>query len=205
MHWQLNRIQYPVYNLGPGKRIVVWTQGCGLACPGCVNPSLWKTDGGKSVPVEWLLQKIINLAQDYDGITISGGEPFNQYEPMIAFCSFVKLKTKLNIFVYSGYSLEEIKRDHADRLFINCIDYLLDGRYIHEMNQNECMRGSANQRLYKIDNGVITETDIPPEKMPWSVHVGDDKEIFLTGIPGKNDPQSILDELFKTGIKTEFV
>lgn len=205
MHWRLNRIQYPVYNLGPGKRIAVWTQGCALACPGCVNPSLWNPDGGRPVPVEWLIQTIINLAQDYDGITITGGEPFDQYESLIAFSSFIRLKTNLNIFVYSGYTLDEIERNHTDRLFKQCIDYLLDGRYVHELNHNDSLRGSDNQRLYKIDNGVITETDILPEKLPWSIHISDDNEIFLTGIPGKDDTRLIRDELSHAGIKTEFV
>ena len=25
--------------LGPGKRAVIWVQGCALRCPGCVSPS----------------------------------------------------------------------------------------------------------------------------------------------------------------------
>lgn len=205
MHWRLNRIQYPVYNLGPGKRIGIWTQGCSLKCPDCVNPSLWNPDGGRSVAVEWLLQKIINLAQDYDGITISGGEPFDQYEQLIAFCSFIKLKTQLNVFVYSGYTMVEIEQDHCDRLFTNCIDYLLDGRYVYELNRNESLRGSANQKLFRFDDCEITEMEVHPEKPLWSVHVSDTNEIFLTGIPGQDDLRSIQNELAHAGIKTEFV
>ena len=34
MNWQLNKIQYPLYNLGVGKRIGIWVKGCTLACDG---------------------------------------------------------------------------------------------------------------------------------------------------------------------------
>lgn len=205
MHWRLNRIQYPVYNLGPGKRIGIWAQGCSLNCPGCINPSLWNPDGGRSVGVEWLLQTILNRANEYDGITITGGEPFDQYEPLIAFCSYIRLKTNLNLFVYSGYTLEEIEQKHSNRLFASCIDYLLEGRYVHELNRNESLRGSANQRLYRFTNREKTEMEVYPEKPLWSVHVSDDNEIFLTGIPAQDDMRSIQNELAHAGIKTEFV
>lgn len=205
MYWQLNRIQYPVYNLGPGKRIVLWTQGCRLRCPHCVNPSLWSSEGGSAVSVELLLKKMVPFTAGYDGITITGGEPFDQYEPLISFCTFIKLKTSLNVFVYSGYSLEEIQRDHPERLFMKCIDYLLDGRYVHELNRNESLRGSANQRLYRFFNGVIDEIEMISEKQPWSVHVSEDHEVFLTGIPDKDDLLAIQDELSCGGINLKFV
>ena len=204
MHWQLNRIQYPVYNLGPGKRIGIWTQGCSLKCPDCVNPSLWHSDGGRLVPVDLLLENILQLAGDYDGITISGGEPFDQYEPLIAFCSYIKLKTSLDIFVYSGYSLEEIRRDHQDCLYANCMDYLLDGRYVQPLNRNESLRGSANQRLYRFIDGKQNEIQPIQEDQRWSVYISQENEIFLTGIPRKDEMRSLQYELTRAGIKTEF-
>ena len=204
MHWQLNRIQYPVYNLGPGKRIGIWTQGCSLKCPDCVNQSLWRSDGGRLVPVDLLLENILQLAGDYDGITISGGEPFDQYEPLIAFCSYIKLKTSLDIFVYSGYSLEEIRRDHQDCLYANCMDYLLDGRYVQPLNRNESLRGSANQRLYRFIDGKQNEIQPIQEDQRWSVYISQENEIFLTGIPRKDEMRSLQYELTRAGIKTEF-
>ncbi len=59
MYWKLNRILHPVYNLGEGKRIGIWVQGCSLKCPNCISPDLWTTSGGKSVKVENIAEEII--------------------------------------------------------------------------------------------------------------------------------------------------
>ena len=73
MNWQLNKIQYPLYNLGVGKRIGIWVQGCTLACDGCINEMIWSKKKGKSIAVYDLYQFIESIKEDYDGVTISGG------------------------------------------------------------------------------------------------------------------------------------
>lgn len=118
MHWSLNRIQYPVYNLGPGKRIGIWTQGCSKGCKNCLSKSLWPFEGGKSIPLHQVFTQIIKVADYYDGITITGGEPMDQYEPLMEFCKFVKSNTDMDILVYSGYTIEEIQENHPDGLFL---------------------------------------------------------------------------------------
>lgn len=50
MNWRLNKIQYPVYNLGPGRRVGIWVQGCDLGCEGCVNQTLWGRGAGATSP-----------------------------------------------------------------------------------------------------------------------------------------------------------
>ncbi len=122
MNWRLNRIQYPIYNLGPGKRIGIWVQGCSIRCEGCVSKTLWAVDGGRNIDVLELAEKIISVKEYYNGLTISGGEPFDQYEFLITFCAFIKKMTKLNIYCYSGYTIDELSRMHPDRLFIQYMD-----------------------------------------------------------------------------------
>ena len=117
MNWRLNKIQYPVYNLGPGKRIGIWVQGCSLGCKGCLNKTTWNKNEGQSVPVLDLFNWIGNLGSDFDGITISGGEPFQQYEPLIAFLHLVKSRTRFNTYCFSGYYLDELDSLFPDRLF----------------------------------------------------------------------------------------
>ncbi len=58
MPWQLNRIQYPVNNLGNGKRIGIWVQGCSLSCKGCISQTLQNQKGGNQVNIEQLINKI---------------------------------------------------------------------------------------------------------------------------------------------------
>ena len=56
---------------GPGKRLLLFTQGCSLRCKGCTNQHLWEFGKGIDVTIE----EILNQCNDLDGITLHGGEP----------------------------------------------------------------------------------------------------------------------------------
>lgn len=67
---------------GPGVRFVIFLQGCPLKCLYCHNPDSWDPDYGKKMTSDYLVQEILsyrNFIKD-GGVTISGGEPFLQYE-----------------------------------------------------------------------------------------------------------------------------
>ena len=204
MYWKLNRIQYPIYNLGSGKRIGIWVQGCSQKCNGCLSPSLWSFESGKKIKIENLIHSIINVSEFFYGITISGGEPFDQYEELIAFCSFIKKKTKLTIFCFSGYTLKEIEEKYPDLLFFDFLDFLLDGRYIKEKHENLNSRGSSNQKLYQFIDGKSILKDIQLFSNMWSLSVIDN-QVFMSGIPKKNEIDKIKQILEKDGIKLENV
>jgi anaerobic ribonucleoside-triphosphate reductase activating protein len=40
----LFRYHAPVEVLGPGKRAVIWVQGCPFGCSGCIVPESWSDD-----------------------------------------------------------------------------------------------------------------------------------------------------------------
>ena len=203
MYWKLNRIQYPIYNLGRGKRIGIWTQGCSIGCAGCVNKELWPVDKGKKIDVQLLASQILNFKNDYDGLTITGGEPFDQYEPLITFCSFLKLKSNIEIFCFSGYTLKQLKQKFPDMLFTKCMDFLLDGPYISELAENKNSRGSSNQKLYKFGNGKIFLPGAYFQSDIWSVDVSENNEVFMAGIPKKDDLKKLKNTMKNSGIKLE--
>ena len=138
---------------GPGLRAVLWTQGCGHKCPGCQNPQTWDFAGGGLVPIDMVLEAIDELVYQ-DGITFSGGDPMYQVEA----CNIIAehcLKKGLNIWVYTGFTFEEImklaekKPVYLD--FLKKIDVLVDGRYVEgKRDLNLLFRGSANQRLIDV-------------------------------------------------------
>lgn len=68
-------------SLGPGKRFAIWMQGCAKRCKGCINPEGQDLQGGYETDVKKLTDKILEN-DDITGITISGGEPFLQYEEL---------------------------------------------------------------------------------------------------------------------------
>lgn len=204
MNWQLNKIQYPVYNLGEGKRIGIWVQGCTLGCKGCVNKVLWNKTGGKSVSVLDVFNWVTSIQNDFDGITISGGEPFQQYEQLILFLHLVKTKTNLTVHCFSGYYLNELEEKFPDKLFLKYIDWLVDGRYIEEQHENTNIKGSANQNIFQIMDGVPVKQNNTSVSKKWSVYINSDNRIYMTGVPRKNELKKLCNELAKFGIKKAF-
>ncbi len=67
-----------------GVRAVIWFQGCTIGCPGCFNPETHSPGGGRETEVEELVGKIVGLGGSIDGVSISGGEPFQQPEGLLA-------------------------------------------------------------------------------------------------------------------------
>jgi anaerobic ribonucleoside-triphosphate reductase activating protein len=110
---------------GPGRRLAMWVQGCTIRCPGCCNPEMFAAKGGTEMPVESALARITS---DVEGVSILGGEPFEQAAEVAAFARGVRARGK-NVMVYSGYTLDELHaRPDAGELLAE-IDLLVDGRY----------------------------------------------------------------------------
>jgi anaerobic ribonucleoside-triphosphate reductase activating protein len=68
---------------GPGRRTSVLLTGCSLACPGCWVPQLHSTAAGALVPVGLLANALLDAAHERDGVSILGGEPFQQPEGLL--------------------------------------------------------------------------------------------------------------------------
>jgi len=204
MLWKLNRIQYPVYNLGKGKRIGIWVQGCSLACEGCISQTLQTKAGGQEINIAQLVDEIVKVKQHFKGITITGGEAFQQYQELIAFCAYLKQKTGMEIYVFSGYTLKELYTKFPDKLFLKYIDYLMDGRYEKNKHDNQNIRGSTNQNLYKFvaSKAILQKSFFKSGK--FSINVDVDKQVYLSGIPKDNELKQLSDYLNKTGINLTF-
>lgn len=134
---------------GPGIRMVIFTQGCNHNCIGCHNTETHSFDGGKLIDIE----DIINMVKEnslLDGITLSGGDPFEQALE----CSILARKVKelgLNVVTYSGYTFEDILVDEKFRQLLLQTDILIDGKF--NISQKSLMlpfRGSSNQRIIDV-------------------------------------------------------
>lgn len=138
---------------GPGIRLVVFAQGCKHKCPGCHNPETHSFNGGTLVTVD----SILELAKKnplLDGITFSGGDPFEQAEAFAVLAQEVK-KLNLDIVTYTGYTyeyiLENSSRHRGWGALLDKTDILVDGRY--EANKRNLLlkfRGSENQRIIDV-------------------------------------------------------
>lgn len=204
MKWRLNKIQYPVHNLGQGKRIGIWVQGCTLACKGCVNRDISDACGGKELDLRFVFNGLLLKSEAFDGITITGGEPFQQYEQLIAFLHLVKTRTRLNVLCYTGYYLHELYAMYPDKLFATYIDILIDGRYVEKFNGDDASRGSSNQSVYRFEKGIPFIDNDYTHKATWSLHVDAQNTVYLSGIPAKGQLEQLRFDLETSGIEKTF-
>jgi len=137
-----------VTKLGPGSRYVVWVQGCPLRCPGCLAPETWRADGGFSVAVDDLANLILD--SDADGLTFSGGEPFQQAEAVLSVIRLVQERSDISLMSYTGYAIEDLiaSGTPAQQDLLARLDLLIDGPYLAEEHDNLLWRASRNQRIH---------------------------------------------------------
>ncbi|MDD4702445.1 MAG: anaerobic ribonucleoside-triphosphate reductase activating protein [Desulfovibrio sp.] len=135
---------------GPGLRYVLFTQGCPHHCKGCHNPQTHSFDGGFLLSVEDALKQF-NENPLLAGVTLSGGEPFAQAEPLCAVAEGVQGKGK-TVVTYTGYTFEHLwqraQHDFWTARLLELTDMLSDWPYVEELRDLELLfRGSSNQRL----------------------------------------------------------
>lgn len=134
---------------GPGRRYAVWLQGCPLRCPGCCNPEMLSSEGGKRVPVEALAERI--LAGADEGLTLLGGEPFFQPGPAAALAEQVRAQGR-SVMVFSGFTLEALRTAGPDAArLLAATDLLVDGPYDRTRpDRHRRWIGSQNQRVHAL-------------------------------------------------------
>lgn len=146
---RVGKIWYPVTTLGYGRRFGIWLQGCTRSCPNCISPELKSSKGGKLVSTGDII-KTIKRYDAIDGLTISGGEPFDQTDGLREIVEWFSSSMGSDILIYTGYTLEELrnKKNNNIDLILNRISVLIDGAYIDELNNGKGLRGSSNQNIY---------------------------------------------------------
>lgn len=152
---------------GPGIRFTVFVQGCPHRCKGCHNPQTHDFEGGETVTLESLLEKI-KVNPLLDGVTFSGGEPFCQAKQLYKLASEIK-KLGMNIVTYTGYTFEYLTENaNAENFYgelLSATDYMVDGPF--ELDKRDILlkfRGSSNQRIIDVKKSLaekkVVETDI---------------------------------------------
>ncbi len=140
---------------GPGVRMVIWTQGCIHHCKNCHNAQTWALDEGNIYSVEDI-QKQIKESHLQTGLTLSGGEPFLQVEPLLEIVKSAKEKG-LNIWAYSGFTYEELIADNKKRQLLSQLDVLVDGKFVEELKDYRLVfKGSKNQRIIDVQASLVS-------------------------------------------------
>lgn len=138
---------------GSGLRYSIYLAGCHHACPGCHNPESWDPQAG--IPLtEELLEDIIRQIEHnplLDGITLSGGDPFYDPEELLWLVKRLKERTGMNVWCYTGFTIEYLVRHEPYRSVLDYIDTLVDGPYVAALRDPKLkFRGSQNQRIIQV-------------------------------------------------------
>ena len=149
---QIGKILFPITTLGPGKRLGIWTQGCTRFCKGCSNPELQIFDETKDVSVQKIFDGTIDM--QFDGITISGGEPFIQPHELRQLVELYVNAGFDDILIYTGYTIDELidKKDSDIDYILSNIAVLIDGPFVESLVDDVPLRGSSNQRVLVLNN-----------------------------------------------------
>lgn len=138
---------------GPGIRDVIFVQGCDHHCPGCHNPQTWNKGGGKLLSACGILNQ---LKQSDNNVTISGGEPLDQYLNVQRLCNMLHVLQNKTMWVYTGYTYEQIPHTWLVNLQASGVECIVDGEFKQELkNLSLKFRGSGNQRIIDLKKSLL--------------------------------------------------
>ncbi len=166
---------------GPGERFVIWVQGCSLQCKGCINTEFLSHKPNQLISVSELYRMILNTSE-IEGVTYTGGEPFEQAEGLYYLSHLLK-EQGLSIISYSGFTYSELinKNDVYTTEILSTLDILIDGRYEEDKAIPLLWRGSRNQKVHFFtERYKLYEKIIDRERMDVEVEINN-RSVSFTG------------------------
>lgn len=189
-----------VRGLGPGERVVLWTRGCTIGCPGCMTTDLWAK--GEPRAIAPLVEEVLPHLAACDGLSISGGEPFQQPLAVAEFVRQVRARINTHVLCYSGYAIEKLRQNEEQKQLLACLDVLIDGPYRKEASNTKSWRGSDNQRLHALSEQVTVEA-LDEEKRELQFQRLADGAIRIIGIPRRKEMEAIKEAFASRGLQVK--
>ena len=139
---------------GTGIRSTLFVSGCTHKCKGCFNQDYKHFRYGHPWTKE-IEDKFIEHIKNPNvhGVTILGGEPMDQVRDndLKDLVCRIKEETGQNIWIYSGYTFEEIMMHKKTKEILKYCDVLVDGPFIEEQKDLRLRyKGSKNQRIIDV-------------------------------------------------------
>jgi anaerobic ribonucleoside-triphosphate reductase activating protein len=184
---QLSRVHYPVLSLGFGLRAGIWTQGCSLRCAGCVAQDTWDSDPATDVAVEEIMTWLRGCPH-LDGVTISGGEPFDQPGDLVLLLQAMRdfLPATADILCYTGRTRRAVQKAFPE--ILDLIDLLAAGPFSRDCPTSHPLLGSANQELCLLTALAKDRYGDAATQRPAPVQVSmADGRVWTVGIPRPGD------------------
>lgn len=134
---------------GPGFRTSIYFAGCRHKCPGCHNPQSWDFDTGQDMDID----EIMDIVREEDfNVTFSGGDPLYHPDEVVELSRRIVLEHH-NVWLYTGFTVEQILDDDKLRCALRYIDTVVDGPFIEALRDPDLtFRGSSNQRIIPVSS-----------------------------------------------------
>lgn len=147
--------KYDVAN-GPGIRTTIFVTGCTHKCPNCFNEEYQDFNFGNP----WTRKETDEVIEDLKldevkGLTVLGGEPFQNEVDLLQVIRDIKKEVQKEIWIFSGYTYEEILKDEDKKKLLEECDVLVDGRFVEALKDLSLrFRGSSNQRIIDVKKSL---------------------------------------------------
>ena len=176
---------------GPGKRVLLFLQGCSIHCEGCINRHLWDFGKGKNATPE----EIISFCRDnrVEGITLHGGEPLDQANGLYPIIKTLK-KERFTVILFTGYN--KLQLNIYQRRIWNLSDIVICGKFdLKKRNEYLQFRGSTNQRVIR-RKGKYKHYRIQDGKTAAILSIGLDGNLNIKGF--YTEDIALLSKMVKT-------
>ena len=146
-----------------GIAVSLWTVGCPHHCKGCHNQNLWDYDAGQDIPIKTVINEIkekINKNGVMRNFSVLGGEPLDPQNIKDVLTVLKEIRAaypNIKIYLWTGYTLEELQEKKEFDEVLKYVDILIEGRFVEELKQNLPLRGSSNQRVFKVIRGNYSQ------------------------------------------------
>jgi anaerobic ribonucleoside-triphosphate reductase activating protein len=131
----------------------------------------------EEVEVGELMRRI--RAAGTEGLTVSGGEPLQQAEAVVALLEAARA-AGLSTLLFTGLAWEEVQRLPLVPRILCCVDVLLAGRYVAERRVAHGLLGSANKTVHLLSpRHKLEEIAATPEA---EAVILPDGQVVLSGI-----------------------
>ena len=136
------------------------------------------------MPVAEVLDQIAAVADQIEGITLLGGEPFSHAVAAAEIAKFTQ-QQGLTVMIFTGHLLEDL-RQSADANVLHLLhetDILVDGKYERDLpDTSRRWIGSTNQRIHFLTQKYSAEDNCWQQKDTLEIRLQGD-EISINGFP----------------------
>jgi anaerobic ribonucleoside-triphosphate reductase activating protein len=193
--------------LGPGTRSVIWFHGCTRQCPGCIAGTMNEITEYETFIPEQLADWVKNNT-GIEGITLSGGEPFQQpLDELATFLMLVKQNsTDLSVLCYTGYRYEELNKQESAIPVLQLIDVLIDGEYRQNEDFGQRWRGSANQQFHFLTKRYKNKENEWNNTFERQIEIelAMNGKLLISGVPSKDFINKLTAELQRREVNVDF-